>query len=75
MSVLIVAMNGIEVGYLSLQTSGAMSFQYQQGWLDRPGARAISLSLPKGFPEAIAATTFTGLQGRANVILDQMGAA
>jgi len=40
MSVLIVAMNGIEVGYLSLQKSGAMSFQYQQGWLDRPGARA-----------------------------------
>ncbi|MFL0808088.1 MAG: type II toxin-antitoxin system HipA family toxin [Oceanobacter sp.] len=46
MSVLIVAMNGIEVGHLSLQKSGAMSFQYQQGWLDRPGARAISLSLP-----------------------------
>ena len=46
MSVLVVAMNGIDVGYLSLQKSGAMAFQYLNNWVDRPGARAISLSLP-----------------------------
>ena len=43
---LIVAMNGIEVGVLFRDGRGAMSFQYLQSWLNRPGARAISLSLP-----------------------------
>ena len=43
---LIVAMNGIEVGALFRDGRGAMSFQYLQSWLNRPGARAISLSLP-----------------------------
>ena len=43
---LIVAMNGIEVGTLSRDGRGAMSFQYLASWLNRPGARAISLSLP-----------------------------
>jgi serine/threonine-protein kinase HipA len=43
---LIVAMNAIEVGTLFRDGRGAMSFQYLSSWLDRPGARAISLSLP-----------------------------
>ena len=43
---LIVAMNGIEVGTLFRDGRGAMSFQYLVSWLNRPGARAISLSLP-----------------------------
>lgn len=43
---LIVAMNGIEVGSLFRDGRGAMSFQYLPSWLDRPGTRAISLSLP-----------------------------
>lgn len=43
---LTVALNGIEVGKLTLERSGAMAFQYNPEWLDRPGARAISLSLP-----------------------------
>ncbi len=43
---LTVALNGIEVGKLTLERSGAMAFQYDPGWLERPGARAISLSLP-----------------------------
>ncbi len=43
---LIVAMNGIEVGYLDRDRSGAMAFRYLGDWLDRPGARPISLSLP-----------------------------
>ncbi|WP_043488635.1 type II toxin-antitoxin system HipA family toxin [Halomonas halodenitrificans] len=41
-----VAMNGVKVGTLSLARSGAMIFQYRPEWLKRPGARAISLSLP-----------------------------
>nr|WP_306766887.1 type II toxin-antitoxin system HipA family toxin [Halomonas marinisediminis] len=43
---LTVAMNGIEVGTLSQDRSGAMTFRYRPEWLKRPGARAISLSLP-----------------------------
>ncbi|PSJ23442.1 serine/threonine protein kinase [Halomonas sp. ND22Bw] len=46
MANLTVAMNGIEVGTLSLARSGAMAFQYRREWIDRPGARAVSLSLP-----------------------------
>lgn len=46
MANLTVALNGIEVGVLSLDRSGAMSFRYLPKWLQRPGARAISLSLP-----------------------------
>ncbi|GGY72876.1 type II toxin-antitoxin system HipA family toxin [Marinobacter zhanjiangensis] len=46
MARLTVAMNGVEVGHLTLESSGAMSFQYHPGWLEQPGARAISLSLP-----------------------------
>lgn len=41
-----VALNGIEVGKLTLENSGAMAFQYYPAWLNQPGARAISLSLP-----------------------------
>ena len=43
---LTVALNGIQVGRLTLERSGAMAFQYLPDWLSRPGARAISLSLP-----------------------------
>lgn len=46
MNSLIVALNGIQVGRLQLETSGAMAFQYSTDWLNRNGARAISLSLP-----------------------------
>lgn len=46
MANLVVALNGIEVGLLSLARSGALSFRYFSAWLQRPGARAISLSLP-----------------------------
>ncbi|WP_254893806.1 HipA N-terminal domain-containing protein [Halomonas sp. BC1] len=42
MANLTVALNGIEVGRLSLGRSGAMAFRYLPEWLDRPGARAIS---------------------------------
>lgn len=40
------AMNGIEVGVLERERSGAMRFAYSDRWLSRPGARPISLSLP-----------------------------
>ncbi len=46
MAHLTVAMNGVDVGVLTLSRSGAMSFQYHEHWYNRPGARAISLSLP-----------------------------
>ncbi|WP_305812331.1 type II toxin-antitoxin system HipA family toxin [Photobacterium leiognathi] len=46
MDVLTVAMNGILVGSLTKASSGAISFQYDPSWLSRPGARAISLSMP-----------------------------
>lgn len=44
--VLSVAMNGDLVGTLYKNTDGGMSFQYAEGWLEEPGSRAISLSLP-----------------------------
>jgi serine/threonine-protein kinase HipA len=46
MNSLIVALNGVPVGQLQLEPSGAMAFQYRADWLSRPGARPISLSLP-----------------------------
>lgn len=46
MATLSVAMNGIVVGTLTQSGSGAMAFRYQEDWLTRPGARAISLSMP-----------------------------
>lgn len=46
MSQLLVALNGIEVGILEKSRSGAMSFHYLKEWVNRPGARTISLSLP-----------------------------
>ena len=46
MDKLTVAFNGIEVGTLTRHGSGAMEFHYNQDWLTRQGARAISLSLP-----------------------------
>lgn len=46
MDKLTLALNGITVGTLEKGGSGEMSFIYHQSWLTRPGARAISLSLP-----------------------------
>ena len=43
---LIVAMNGVVVGKLHRNKSGAMSFQYVKAWLNESGSRAISYSLP-----------------------------
>lgn len=46
MNTLIVAMNGLRVGTLEKRPSGEMIYSYHPSWLIRPGARAISLSLP-----------------------------
>jgi len=43
---LTVALNGIPVGTLSKHKNGALTFVYDKGWLDRAGARAVSLSMP-----------------------------
>jgi serine/threonine-protein kinase HipA len=45
-SQLTVAMNGTVVGTLYRNGKGAMSWQYAQSWLQTPGARVISQSLP-----------------------------
>lgn len=44
--VLNVLMNGILIGQLKKATKGGLTFIYDQAWLDTPGARPISLSLP-----------------------------
>ena len=46
MADLTVAMNGIEVGRLSMDVSGAMSFRYLDSWCERPGARASRTGPP-----------------------------
>lgn len=46
MANLTVAMNGIAIGTWRMARSGAMTFQYHPEWVNRPGARAMSLSLP-----------------------------
>ena len=45
-STLGVWMNGIHIGELIHQSSGALSFIYLQQWLKTIGARPISLSMP-----------------------------
>lgn len=45
-SELYVFMNGLRVGILKRQLSGALSFSYYLDWLERNNARPISLSLP-----------------------------
>ena len=42
---LTIAMNGIPVGYLTRQSNGAMSFQYDTDWLNHPSSRPVSLSM------------------------------
>lgn len=39
-------MNGLRVGSLTKDTAGALAFSYAAGWLETPGARPISLSMP-----------------------------
>jgi serine/threonine-protein kinase HipA len=41
-----VALNGIVVGELGKLKNGGITFQYEKNWLDRKGARPISLSMP-----------------------------
>ncbi|MFS2222806.1 type II toxin-antitoxin system HipA family toxin [Pantoea sp. B65] len=43
---LTVALNGIQVGILEKALGGELSFFYLNEWLERAGARAISLSMP-----------------------------
>ncbi|MDN3652318.1 type II toxin-antitoxin system HipA family toxin [Thalassotalea ponticola] len=43
---LFVSLNGIHVGTLEKDKSGGMHFSYTDAWINRPGARPISLSLP-----------------------------
>ena len=44
--VLNILMNGILVGILEKKSNAALAYTYDQQWLNTPGARPISLSLP-----------------------------
>ena len=44
--ILSILMNGILIGKLEKTIKGALTFAYDQQWLNTPGARPISLSLP-----------------------------
>jgi serine/threonine-protein kinase HipA len=74
---LIVALNGIEVGMLTLETSGAMVFQYSPSWQNTPGARAVSLSLPlssKAYRGAVVLNFFDNLLPDSDAIRSRMQA-
>jgi serine/threonine-protein kinase HipA len=43
---LMVSLNGIKVGTLSKDKNGGLHFSYTEQWMERLGARPISLSLP-----------------------------
>lgn len=43
---LMVSLNGIKVGTLLKDKNGGLHFSYTEPWMERPGARPISLSLP-----------------------------
>lgn len=43
---LMVSLNGVKVGTLSKDKNGGLHFSYTEKWMERPGARPISLSLP-----------------------------
>ncbi len=47
--ILNVLMNGVLVGNLEKSRTGAMTFVYAKEWMETPGARPISLSLPLSF--------------------------
>jgi serine/threonine-protein kinase HipA len=44
--ILNILMNGISIGTLEKTKQGGLIFTYDQGWLNTPGARPVSLSLP-----------------------------
>jgi len=44
--ILSILMNGILIGKLEKTTRSSLTFAYDQRWLETPGARPISLSLP-----------------------------
>lgn len=52
--ILSILMNGILVGYLKKNPNSGLAFFYDSSWLNTPGARPISLSLP------LINQTFTG---------------
>lgn len=43
---LMVSLNGIKVGTLLKDKNGGLHFSYTEPWMERPGSRPISLSLP-----------------------------
>ena len=45
-SILKIYMNGLDIGQLEKTKTGALYFSYSESWLNMPGARPVSLSLP-----------------------------
>ncbi|MTC75939.1 type II toxin-antitoxin system HipA family toxin [Providencia sp. wls1919] len=77
MQVLSVAMNGDLVGALYKNPDGGMSFQYAEVWLNQPGARAISLSLPLQsgrITGSVVYNFFSNLLPDSEAIIDRMQA-
>ncbi len=61
---LTVYLQGEVAGTLRQGDSGRLTFTYARGWLDRPGARPLSLSLPlqeEPFDDRLARPYFAGL--------------
>jgi serine/threonine-protein kinase HipA len=52
--ILSILMNGILIGHLEKTTKNGLTFAYNQQWMNTPGARPISLSLP------LVSQTFSG---------------
>ncbi|MBW5406605.1 type II toxin-antitoxin system HipA family toxin [Morganella morganii] len=75
--VLSVAMNGILVGALNKNSDGGMSFRYAEEWLNEPGSRAISSSLPlqRGrISGSVVYNFFSNLLPDSEAIIDRMQA-
>ncbi len=59
-----VRMNGFLVGELTYQSNGTLTFTYDNGWLQDPGARPISLSMPlrsRGYAGSVVYNFFDNL--------------
>lgn len=70
-------MNGLHVGALTKNTAGALAFSYSPEWLDTPGARPISLSMPlrhQAYSGEVAYNFFDNLLPDNKLIRDRIQA-
>lgn len=70
-------MNGLHVGALTKNRAGALAFSYSPEWLDTPGARPISLSMPlrhQAYSGEVAYNFFDNLLPDNKLIRDRIQA-